>query len=76
MPATVIQVKVKPNARSSSLVQLTDGSWSAQVKSPAIEGRANQELIALVASHFRCPKSAVTIRRGVSGRRKLVRIEA
>jgi len=75
MAATVIQVKVRPNARSSSLVQLADGSWSAQVRSPAIEGRANEELIALVASHFHCAKSAVTIRRGASGRRKLIRIE-
>jgi len=76
MVATIIRVKVKPNARVSSLVQLSDGSWMAQVKAPAIEGRANAELVALIASHFHCVKAAVSIKSGTSGRIKLVRIEA
>jgi len=75
MPATVIQVRVRPNARRSSLEQLADGSWSAQVRAPPVDGRANTELVALVASHFRCPKSAVTIRSGASGRSKRVKID-
>ena len=74
--ATVIRVKVKPNARASALTQQPDGSWVAQVKAPAIEGRANEELIALVAEHFRCAKAAVSIKTGASGRLKLVRIES
>lgn len=74
MPARVIQVKVKPNARTSALTQLPDGSWVAQVRAPPIEGRANQELIALVAQHFECVKAAVSIKSGTSGRLKLVEI--
>jgi uncharacterized protein len=76
MTATVIRVKVKPNARTSALNQMHDGSWVAQVKAPAIEGRANKELIALVAEHFQCMKAAVSIKSGASGRLKLIRIEA
>ena len=34
--------------------------------------RANEELVALVAGHFRVAKSAVEIRRGASGRTKIV----
>ena len=73
---TVILVKVKPNSRTSALTQLPDGSWVAQVKAPAIEGRANKELVALVAEHFRCAKAGVSIKSGASGRLKLVKIEA
>ena len=72
----VLRVKVKANARSSALVQLADGSWVAQVKAPPIEGRANEELIALVAEHFHCLKAAVAIKSGRSGRVKLVKIAA
>jgi uncharacterized protein (TIGR00251 family) len=71
----IIRVKVKPNARISALTQLPDGSWVAQVKAPAIEGRANKELIALVAEHFQCAKRVVSIKSGTSGRLKLLRIE-
>ena len=75
MATYMLQVKVKPNARVSSLRQTEDGSWQAQLKSPPVDGKANAELVALVAGHFRCPKSAVTIKSGASGRTKLVKIE-
>jgi hypothetical protein len=71
-----IRVKVKPNARTSSLEPSSgEGLWEAKLKSPPTDGKANQELIALVAERFGCPRSAVTIKSGASGRMKLVRID-
>jgi len=71
-----IRVKVKPNARTSSLEQISDGNlWQAKLKSPPVDGKANAELVALVAERFRCRKSAVSIKSGASGRMKLVQIE-
>jgi uncharacterized protein (TIGR00251 family) len=72
----VIRVRVKPNARSSTLVQTDDGRWLAQLKSPPVDGKANAELLALVARQFQCPKSSVTIKGGASGRTKWVHIDA
>jgi uncharacterized protein (TIGR00251 family) len=66
---------VKPNARASTLEQLADGTWLAALKAPPVDGKANAELIALVARHFHQPKSRVSIRRGASGRQKLVTID-
>ncbi|QHJ01459.1 hypothetical protein GT347_08490 [Xylophilus rhododendri] len=70
-----LQVKVKPNARVSQLSRTEDGSWLAQLKSPPVDGKANAELIALVAEAFGCRKAAVSIRSGASGRMKLVDVE-
>lgn len=70
-----IQVKVKPNARVSLLEEQPDGSWLAQLKSPPVDGKANVELIALVARHFGRRKSQVSIRSGASGRMKLVQVD-
>ncbi|HYK22069.1 MAG TPA: DUF167 domain-containing protein [Pyrinomonadaceae bacterium] len=70
-----LQIKVKPNARVSSLVQMPDDTWQANLKSPPVDGRANEELVALVAKHFNCRKAAVTIKAGASGRSKLVTVE-
>ena len=70
----LIQVKVKPNARASMLEQSAEGEWLAEIKAPPVDGKANQELIALVARRFGCPKSAVSVKTGASGRIKLVRI--
>lgn len=72
----MIEVRVRPGARVNCLVKLPDGTWQASVKAPPVDGKANAELIALVATHFRCRKGQVSIRAGGSGRRKLVKIEA
>lgn len=73
--SVVIQVKVKPSARRSTLEQAEDGTWLAQLKAAPVDGKANDELIALVADRFQCRKSAVSIKSGAAGRMKLVRIE-
>lgn len=74
MPPKVIQVKVKPNSRASLLEQKEDGTWLAQIKSPPVDGKANEELLALVAKHFKCRKSDVSIKSGSSTRTKLIQI--
>jgi uncharacterized protein (TIGR00251 family) len=76
IPPIIIQVKVKPNSRTSAFEQLEEGTWLARIKSPPVDGKANQELIELIARQFRCAKFAVAIKSGASGRMKLVRIQA
>ncbi|MDE2091532.1 MAG: DUF167 domain-containing protein [Gammaproteobacteria bacterium] len=71
-----IRVKVKPRARVSALDEPdADGVWLARLKSVPVDGKANEELVALVARHFACPKSAVTIKNGLSSRMKHVQIK-
>jgi len=72
--ATVLQVKVKPNSRVSSFAEQPDGTWLAQLKSPPVDGKANAELVGLVAERFGCRKADVTIKAGAAGRMKLVKI--
>jgi uncharacterized protein (TIGR00251 family) len=71
----IIEVRVKPRSGQSRLVPAGDGRWLAQLKAAPVEGKANHELIALVAAQFGCSKSAVSIKSGAAGRVKLVRIE-
>lgn len=73
--STVLQIKVKPQSRVSALSQSEDGLWLAQIKSLPVDGKANEELIALVARQFGCAKSKVSIKSGAASRLKLVRIE-
>jgi uncharacterized protein (TIGR00251 family) len=74
LPPRIIQIKVKPNSRAGLLEQKDDGTWLAQIKAPPVDGRANKELIALVAKHFQCRKSDISIKSGGSSRTKLVQI--
>lgn len=76
MTAIILQVKVKPRARVSELSQAPDGTWIAKLKAPPVDGKANEELIALVAERFHCRRAAVEIKAGASGRMKLVKVAA
>jgi len=70
-----IRVKVSPGSRTSSLAEAVDGVWLARLKSPPIGGKANAELMTLIASHFGCARSAVSIKSGARNKLKMLRIE-
>jgi uncharacterized protein (TIGR00251 family) len=72
----ILEVRARPNSRTSALHQEADGTWRAELRSPPVDGKANAELIELVAKHFGVRKAAVSIKTGAAGRTKLVRIEA
>lgn len=71
-----IQVRVKPNSRVAALDEQEDGTWLARIKSPPVDGKANAELIALIAQRFGLRKAQVSISSGAGGRIKLVEIDA
>jgi hypothetical protein len=52
------------------------GALKIRVASPPVEGKANAALIEFLAEAFGVPKRAVSLVRGETGRRKIVRIEA
>jgi hypothetical protein len=73
---SVVQVKVKPSSRESAVEELEDGSFFVKLKAQPVEGKANAELITLLARHFKVPKARVTIKSGAGARIKLLSIES
>jgi hypothetical protein len=69
-----IQVKVKPNSKHQNIEEVGDGSLRVSLKSPPVDGKANQELITLLAKKFKVAKSQITIKSGLSGKNKLIEV--
>ena len=69
------QVKVKPNSKKQAIQELADGSLSVHLKSPPIDGKANKELIELLAEKFQVTKSQIRIKSGLSSKTKLIEID-
>lgn len=63
-----------PNAKKCAILTLPDGSFKVKVVAPPEKGRANRELVELLASHFAVKKSCVRIIAGEHGRDKVVEI--
>ena len=69
------RVKVKPNSKQQSIKEETDGSFTIHLKSPPVGGKANEELIKILAKKFDVPKSKIRIKSGLSSRQKLIEID-
>ena len=71
---TILRVKVKPNSKQQLIREEPDGGFTVYLKSPPADGKANRELIHLLAKQFGVPKSRVSINTGVSSRIKWVEL--
>lgn len=69
-----LDVLVAPRAARSQVVGLHDGRLKIQLAAPPVDGAANAALCELLADVLEVPKSAVTIARGQTGKRKTVRL--
>jgi hypothetical protein len=69
------RVKVKPNSKYQSINEETDGSFTVHLKSPPVDGKANEELIKILAERFSVSKSKIRIKSGLSSRQKLIEID-
>lgn len=69
-------IKVKPNSKQQKITEEADGSLTIHLKSPPVNGKANEELIKLLSKNFDVPKSRITIKLGLSSRQKVVEIDS
>ena len=69
-----LTLHVQPGARRSEVVGLHGGALKVKIAAPAADNKANAELIRLLSEALGAVKSAVAIRHGATGRRKVVEI--
>ena len=70
-----ITIRLQPRASRSEIVGERDGRVVVRVTAPAVDGRANAALLALVAERAGVPNGAVELVRGGASRDKVVRVE-
>ena len=69
---TKISIRVIPNAKKSEIVE--GDVLRVRVKAPAIEGKANKELISVLSKHYKINKSKIRIVKGEKSRDKLIEL--
>lgn len=70
-----LEVEVAPRSRKPGVVGRRGGALRVRVASPPEGGRANKELVALVARFLGVKRGAVSVVRGATSRRKLLEVE-
>ena len=76
LPMSVtVTIQTTPNAPRSEIVGWLGDRLKVKVKAPAVEGKANAELIRFLAERFGVRPNAVVLVRGDTARLKVVRLE-
>ncbi len=71
----VVAVRVKPGSKKGPLVETgPDGELTIYVRERAVEGKANDAVVALLAKHLGVPRSRVELASGATSRMKRFRI--
>ncbi len=70
-----LNIKVVPRSSRQKLIKIDKHHYRAKLVSPAKKGRANQELIKLLAEHFDVSPWLVSIVNGHTSAQKLVKID-
>ena len=74
--ALSLQVKAIPNAGRSEVVGVRAGELVVKLQVPALEGRANRELLRLLARRLGIARSSVVLISGRSSQHKRLRLPA
>ncbi len=68
-----VRVYVKPGSSKGPLVQVDgDGHLTVYVRERAMDGKANEAVVAVLAEHYQVPKSRVSLIRGAALRHKVL----
>lgn len=67
------EVKIKPNATHAGVVE-ENGILEVSVYASPTDGKANEEMIELLADYFEVAKSAIEIIQGRTSRSKIIEI--
>jgi uncharacterized protein len=69
-----LTLHIQPNARKSEVAGLHGDALKLRIAAPAMDNKANAALIEFLSETLEVPRSAITIRHGATGRRKVVEI--
>ena len=68
--AVTVDIAVKPRSSREGVGPIQGDRLCVTVNAPPVDGKANEAVVRLLASIFKIPRSAVTIVRGETGRKK------
>jgi hypothetical protein len=72
--AVTVDIAVKPRSSREGIGPVRGDRLCVAVNAPPVDGKANEAVVRVLAETFKVARSAVTIVRGETGRKKTVRI--
>lgn len=70
-----VSLKVYPRSSREEVVKGSDGNLKVYIRQAPVDGKANKELIRVLAGYYKARKADIHIVRGSTSRDKIVEID-
>lgn len=71
----VLKIKAVPNSSKNEICGILDDALKVKIKAPAVENKANEELVKYFSKLLKLPKSSVVLKAGGTSKLKTLYIE-
>ena len=72
----IVRVRAQPRSKADGLAGVIGDALRVRLTAPPVDGKANQQLIRVLAAAFGVPRSKLRIEKGENRRDKLIRVRA
>ena len=69
------KLRIQPNSKKESFEQMGDGTFKLKIRTPPIEGRANERVIDILSQALDLPKSSIQILSGQKSKTKTIGLD-
>lgn len=70
----ILKIKAVPNSSKNEICGLFDGALKVKIKAPAVENKANEELVKFFSKLLKIPKTSIILKSGGSSKLKTLYI--
>ena len=70
----LIKIKAVPNSSKNEICGILDNALKVKIKAPAVENKANEELVKFFSKLLKLPKSAIILKTGGTSKLKTLYI--
>jgi uncharacterized protein len=72
----LITVRAKPRSKTRSIIEVGPWVYEIRTKKPPDKGKANEDIVDILAEHLGVPKTSITLLRGATSKTKMFKITA
>ena len=70
----LVSIKAVPNSSKNEICGVLDGALKVKIKAPAVENKANVELVRYFSKLLKIPKNSLELAAGATSKTKILRI--
>lgn len=71
----ILFIEAKPNASKTEIISFQENTLKIKIAAPAVDDKANKELVTFLSKQLKIPKSKIIITKGNTSRHKKVDID-